>query len=362
MHFFPKDRTFWLYHGGALLFVLGITVFSSYVYGSWEPKNWGDSVAWTLPYTVAVLGFRRYYKLRQWDRLAMGTLIPVVIVFGTLGGAAIALVTTALVTPFFWSGIEALQRARDPHFDATVYFARVIVGGTLQNQLFVSAWAFIYISVTGSRRIREAEVTNLRLTHSLKEAQLSSLSNQLNPHFLFNALNNIRFMIHENARQADALLVALSDILRYSLASSEHEKVSLHRELAIIEQYIAIVKVQMEHKLQLEMAIDSALLHCLVPPMVLQMLVENAIKHGLDQLPQGGSLRVEASALEKRLVLRVSNDMPVTAAAPENSMGIGLKNIQQRLRLLYGDEATLTIGQGHEQFTATLHIPQEYAE
>jgi LytS/YehU family sensor histidine kinase len=289
-------------------------------------------------------------------------LIPVVIVVGTLAGAVIAAITTALVTPFFWDGIVSRQLAQDPQFDATLYFARLIVGGALQNQLFVSAWAFIYISVTGSRRIKETEVINLRLSNSLREAQLSSLSNQLNPHFLFNALNNIRFMIHENARQADAMMVALSEILRYSLASSEHEKVSLRQELAVIEQYIAIVKIQMEQRLQLKMDIDPALLPAMLPPMVLQMLVENAIKHGLDQLPQGGTLHIDASADGGQLVLRVVNDVPSNAAAPQASMGIGLKNIQQRLGLLYGDKAGLRIAHGRGQFTANLHFPLEPAQ
>lgn len=360
--FFPHDRTFWLYHGGSLVFVLGITLISSYLYGSWEPRNWIDAVIWTLPFTFAMLGFRGCYLRWRWDQLAMGALIPVVIVFGTLAGALIASISAAIVTPFFWGQIEANQLARDPQFDATLYFVRLIIGGTLQNQLFVSAWAFIYISVTGSRRIKETEVVNLRLTNSLKEAQLSSLSNQLNPHFLFNALNNIRFMIHENAHQADAMVVALSEILRYSLASSVQEKVSLQRELAVIDQYIAIVKVQMEDRLQLEMSIDPALLHRLLPPMVLQMLVENAIKHGLDQLPRGGTLRVDAQATDGQLVLRVVNDVPVVTVIPQASIGIGLKNIQQRLWLLYGAVASLTIEGGHEKFCATLSIPLESTE
>ena len=361
-HFFPRETTFWLYHAGSVLFVVGISMISTYLYGSWEPKSWADSVAWTLPFTFATLGFRWCYKRWHWDGLAMSALIPVVIGFGTFAGAVITSITTAAVTPFFWDRIVASQMARDPQFDATLYFVRAIVGGALQSQLFVSAWAFIYISVTGNRRIKQTEVVNLRLTNSLKEAQLSSLSNQLNPHFLFNALNNIRFMIHENARQADALVVALSEILRYSLASTENEKVSLKRELAVIEQYIAIVKVQMEQRLQLEIAIEPELMHWLLPPMVLQMLVENAIKHGLDQLPKGGTLRVTASAVDRQLVLCVVNDVPGTATVPQASMGIGLRNIQQRLRLLYGDKATLTVERGREQFSATVQLPLEHAE
>lgn len=198
----------------------------------------------------------------------------------------------------------------------------------------------------------------MRLQNSLKEAQISSLSNQLNPHFLFNSLNNIRFMMHENARHADNMIVALSEILRYSLESSKHDKVRLSQEIAIIERYIAIVKIQMEERLHFSMEIPDSLASCQLPPMVLQMLIENAIKHGLDQLPRGGSLRVQAEQEGAQLILRVVNDQP-TNREEQDGMGIGLHNIRQRLQLLYGDRASLSIVQDPAQFTVTIKIPKE---
>jgi sensor histidine kinase YesM len=356
--FFPRDKQFWLYHSSSLFFTLVITLSSTYLYGSWSNKTFVDTLAWILPYTFAVLGFRWLYRKRQWQEVSMGKLIPVVLLYGTIAGALIAALALIMVLPFFWNSIVAEHLANQREFVPHIYLFRVIVGGALQNQLFVCAWAFIYISVTSNRRIKETEIVTLRLQNSLKEAQISSLSNQLNPHFLFNSLNNIRFMMHENAQLADHMIVALSEILRYSLESSKHEKVSLSQEIAIIERYIAIVKIQMEDRLHFTMEIPDAMASCQLPPMVLQMLVENAIKHGLDQLQQGGTLRVQAAQEGTQLVLSVANDQPADRK-PQDGMGIGLHNIRQRLQLLYGDKASLSIAQDPTQFTVSIKLPKE---
>ena len=356
--FFPRNKQFWLYHSSSLFFTLVITMGSFYLYGSWSNKTFADTLAWILPYTIAVLCFRWLYRKRQWQDVSMSKLIPVVLLYGTIAGAVIAVLVLIMVLPFFWNGIVAEHLVNKREFIPQIYLFRVIVGGTLQNQLFVCAWVFIYISVTSNRRLKETEVVTLRLQNSLKEAQISSLSNQLNPHFLFNSLNNIRFMIHENAQHADHMIVALSEILRYSLESSKHDKVRLSQEIAIIERYIGIVKIQMEDRLHFTMEIPDGIASCQLPPMVLQMLVENAIKHGLDQLHQGGTLRVQAKQEGAQLILTVANDQPADRK-PQDGMGIGLQNIRQRLQLLYGDRASLSIEQDPAQFTVTITIPKE---
>lgn len=358
---FPRDKTFWFYHLSALFIALAINMVSYYIYGRLDAKNIVEALAWIPPYSLAALGFRWLYTKLNWKALSMGKLIPLVIVYGTASGLFVAITVVALVTPIFWSDIVNDHLASNAQFSPGMYFFRVIVGGALQSQLFICAWAFIYISVTSSRHIKETEVINLRLQNSLKEAQLSSLSNQLNPHFLFNSLNNIRFMIHENTQHADSMIIALSEILRYSLESSKREKVSLSEELAIIERYISIVKIQMEERLQFSMNIPKHLTNCQIPPMVLQMLVENAIKHGLDQLHQGGQLHVSCIEKDQELIFTVRNDLPVTHKKVQDGMGIGLQNIRQRLHLLYGHKGTLTIGQDMTQFTVTISIPKEIA-
>ncbi|MCV2353331.1 histidine kinase [Paucibacter sp. B2R-40] len=361
MKFFPRERQFWLYHGAAMGFIAAVTLLSIVLFGRLDANNLASTLAWMPPYTLAVLGFRWPYLRRGWAGLAMGRLIPVIIGYSSLSGVAVMAVVAAMVMPFFWTQISG-GRA---DFKTAEFLLRSILSNGLQAQLFISAWAFVYISAAAAQRAREGELRNLRLQMSLKAAQLSSLSHQLNPHFLFNTLNNIRFMIHEDGGRADAMIVALAELLRYSLESSQQDKTRLSQELAIIEAFISIMRTQLEERLDFRLSVAPGLLNCLLPPMVLQLLVENAIKHGLDQLPQGGTLNVAAVDGGDSLRLIVGNDSrPDTASAPPGSgqgLGLGLPNIERRLHLLYGDRAALKIQRKAEHFQVELSLPKEFA-
>ena len=217
----------------------------------------------------------------------------------------------------------------------------------------------LYIGITSRRKTKQVEIDNLRLQNSLKEAELSSLSNQLNPHFLFNALNNIRFMIHEDADNAEKMLMSLSGVLRYSLESSKNEKVPLKEELEISRLYIDLIKIQFEHRLQFEIDIPDALLACHLPPMVLQMLLENAVKHGLENIREGGKIEVDAALESQIMTLRVCNDLPTDYAEKQSEPGIGLFNIDQRLDLLYAGRGSLETDIVGNRFCVTVTIPQD---
>ncbi|MDC8774268.1 sensor histidine kinase [Roseateles albus] len=359
MKFFPRERRFWLYHGAAMGFIAAVTLLSILLFGRLDASNLANTLAWTAPYTLAVLGFRWLYLRRGWAGLAMGRLIPVVIGYSSLSGVAVMAAVAAMVMPFFWTQISG-GRA---DFDAPSFLLRNILSNGLQAQLFISAWAFVYISAAAAQRAREGEVQNLQLQMSLKAAQMSSLTNQLKPHFLFNALNNIRFMIHEDGDRADAMIVALSELLRYSLESSQQSKTRLNQELAIIEAYVSIMRTQMEDRLDFRLNAAPALMSCLLPPMVLQLLVENAIKHGLDHLPQGGTLSVEVIDAGDKLRLLVSNDSPLNAATTPagQGLGLGLPNIERRLHLLYGERAALGIKSTPGHFQVELSLPKEFS-
>jgi hypothetical protein len=359
----PRDAVFWRYHLGALVFVVGITLGSGLVYGSLDAFSLTNSLLWTGPYTAAVLGFRGLVLRRGWQQRGMRSLVPVVLGYSVVSGFAVIAVLSALVLPFFWQEIAARQGAS---FAAGPFLLRSIVGNGLQTQLFIAAWAFVYLSALNADRARDAELLNLRLSHSLKEAQLSHLANQLNPHFLFNALNNIRFMLHEDAARADHHLVTLSDILRYTLSSSRVDKARLAPELDAVRGYVALMQGQLEQRLRFELDAPPALGDCLIPPMLLAMLVENGVKHGLELLPQGGLLAVRLWAEGTQLRARVSNDHPTTARAqPDASLGIGigigLNNISERLTLLYGASASLTTTQAEGRFVVDLSLPLERA-
>lgn len=347
----PRDAAFWRYHAGALLFVEGVTLVSSWVYGSLNRLTLVNSLLWALPFTAAVLGFRGLVLRRNWQHRRMRSLVPAVLGYSIVAGFAVILLLDALTLPF----LAAEMPARP-------VLLRSLVANGLQTQLFVAAWAFVYLSTLNAERASTAELLNLRLEHSLKEAQLNHLANQLNPHFLFNALNNIRFMLHEDAARADQHLVTLSELLRYSLGSSRQEKARIGPELDAVRGYVRLMQGQLEERLRFELDAAPQLDGHLIPPMLLAMLVENGVKHGLELLPQGGLLALALWADGPWLQVRVSNDRPERASAlPGQGLGLGLANITERLRLLYGDRARIRTTAEPQRFVVDVTLPLETA-
>lgn len=286
-------------------------------------------------------------------------LIPIIILYGTGFGFLATAITLSILMPAFSDDIVFNIVKTNPGMTVFDVVSRFVVGQSLQTQLFICLWIFIYCSFSSNQKMQEAEMRYLKSQNKLKEASLSSLANQLNPHFLFNALNNIRFMMHENTKAADKMIISLSDILRYSLESSRNEKVWLGQEIAIIDRYIAIVKAQFEDELKFSMNISSAHHPYLVPPMALQMLVENAIKHGIDNNYEDGKLTVTSHETENTLALTVTNDLPKDIEVKKDTTGIGLTNIKQRLDILYGNNAKLTITKTAMEFSVEICLPKE---
>lgn len=358
--FFPPDRQFWCYHLGASALGAAITLLTIVL---WSPLAVEDSAAalvWMLPFTLAVLAFRWLYRERGWKELAMGRLIAIAVAYGSAAAVLVAASIAALTLPFFWDQIAGYYAARGNPLGLGDYLVRTISSTSLQAQVFICAWIFIYISFTGSRDARVRELDNARLQAALRDAQLRSLSNQLNPHFLFNSLNNIRFMIHEDAGRADAMLVGLSDILRYSLRADDSGKVRLGEEIDIIGRYMEIVGVQLEDRLRFMADIPGELRDCLVPPLLLQMLVENAVKHGVEPLRAGGTISMRAARQDDILRIDVENDKPAAPAA-SSGLGIGMQHIVQRLALLYGERARHDAVDCGHRYRVTLTLPQESA-
>lgn len=165
-------------------------------------------------------------------------------------------------------------------------------------------------------------------------------------------------MIHENQQKADDIIVSLSEILRYSLVQGKQEKTTLKQELAIVQQYIEIVSLQLENRLDFQLSMSLKSSNILLPPMIIQLLIENAIKHGIDNIKDTSQLTLNISQVKQKLVIKVTNPIAANITDKE-STGIGLANIRQRLVLLYGDQANLVTEQEHEFFHVTLTLPFE---
>lgn len=210
----------------------------------------------------------------------------------------------------------------------------------------VLAWDFVYMSYHLIRRYHTNEVEKWKLEAEVQKAQLGALKSQINPHFLFNALNNIRALILEDPTLAREMLIKFADIFRHSLQYSGEKLITVTEEIYILTRYFDILKLQYEDKLHYTIVSDDEALQKSIPPMILQLLVENSIKHGIALTKEGGIVAVEVSSKKGELLLRVKNSGTLQVKNTlEDSLGIGLNNISERLSLIYPGKAKLMISE-----------------
>jgi len=200
-------------------------------------------------------------------------------------------------------------------------------------------WLLLYLALTSTRRFQEKE---LRLQLSLREAELRALEAQMNPHFLFNSLNSIRALVLEDPQQAQDMITRLANILRYNLHRDMDHTVPLASEVEVVEDYLALEAMRLEERLRVRLEIDPAAARIPIPPMLLQSLVENAIKHGIAPRPDGGDLIISAKLAGDNLNLLVNNPGSIVEPA-RDSTKVGLANTRERLRILYGSRASLDL-------------------
>jgi two-component system, LytTR family, sensor kinase len=207
-----------------------------------------------------------------------------------------------------------------------------------------------------------------QLNEQLAKAQLSALRQQIEPHFLFNSLNSIAGLVREGANdRAVSMIARLSDLLRHTLQTTHRQQVELGEELEVVSKYLEIEKTRFAERLRVEVDVPSDLLHARVPSLILQPLVENAVKHGIAKRVQGGTITITAAQSNGKLTLCVSNDGPAFAANWEKK-GIGLQNVRDRLATLYGDAGELLVGnepggaQVRMRFPYREHVSLEIAQ
>ena len=210
-----------------------------------------------------------------------------------------------------------------------------------QNILLIALWFLAYIVYHYVEKNRKDQLDRLRLESTVKELELKTIKSHINPHFIFNSLNSIRALVDENPERARKAITELSNILRSSMHAEKSETVTLERELNIVEDYLALEHMRFEERLQVEMDIDPDTLGQPVPPMMLQTLVENSIKHGISKLVNGGKVRIAADFKDDHLELLVQNTGQLTPNI--NGDGFGIKSTQDRLNLMYQGKATFAI-------------------
>lgn len=221
--------------------------------------------------------------------------------------------------------------------------------------IFFILWNGVYFTFHFFRRSKEQEVNNLQLTASHNEMELKNLRSQLNPHFLFNSLNSIRALIDIEPYRAQENITKLSNLLRKSLIIGSEQLVLLEEELLIVQDYLDLEKVRFEERLNVIFEIDKQVTSVLIPPFILQTLIENALKHGIGQLINGGTVWIRAKKTAQTTVLEVENTGNLHSGK-KDSIGIGVSNTLRRLELQYRGKARFNLRQNTNTVIAIIEI------
>ncbi|MGL4632764.1 MAG: sensor histidine kinase [Leadbetterella sp.] len=216
----------------------------------------------------------------------------------------------------------------------------------LANTKPILIWLLMYLTYAFSMQSRDNAIEKVTLKASADSSEARILRAQLNPHFIFNALNSIRALIFEDPQKAQLGITQLSNILRGSLVADRKSTVSLKEELATIENYLELEKIRYEWRLQINWSIDPNSLSVQIPPMILHTLAENAIKHGIQKANRWGFVEIKTRIDGSKLILMIRNTGTLTKT--ENTSiegGFGLENTKKRLQLLYGNKSSFSIFQ-----------------
>ncbi len=237
------------------------------------------------------------------------------------------------------------------------------VGGVMGSFYILLCWSGLYFGIKYYQQLQDQTEQTLKATSAAHQAQLKMLRYQLNPHFLFNTLNAISTLILDGANKtANDAVSRLSDFLRYTLDNDPMSRVTLGSELAALDLYLQIEKVRFGDRLVIEETIEAKAQDALVPSLILQPLIENAIKYAITPSEDGGTLKISARVQHRTLVLQLSDTGPGLGNGNngQKSSGVGLKNTRGRLQQLYGDNQAFTLAPNEPSgLTITINIPYE---
>lgn len=246
-------------------------------------------------------------------------------------------VITAFIAEVFDTYIFKYTGSENSNFGLRFMFGSV-------NMFWIFlVWNSIYFGYHLLRQSQQQQINTLRLETAIKNLELQTIKNHINPHFIFNALNSIRALVDENPQVARKAITQLSNILRSSLHARHKETVAFSEELAIVKDYLALEQIRFEERLKVELNIDERTLNYQVPPMMLQTLVENAIKHGIAHSISGGTIYIASLIHNDQHRLIVKNSGTYADDNVNQSGGFGIKSSKDRLFLLYQEKANFEI-------------------
>lgn len=313
------------------------------------------SIPVNLEYAFAT-GYSAFYLCRAYP---LGSRKP--------GQIALVLTVTALASGFLWLIVGNLWNALCLALGAdwggiaiTPQLSVLIVALGVLLYGFAVALHYLVIEFVRAKNAEQRELESMLMA---QEAELRMLRTQIDPHFLFNSLNSISALTSQDPKAARRMTLELASFFRQSLGMEAHKKVTLGEEMVLIRHFLAIEQVRFGERLQVEEDIGADAALCMVPPMIIQPLVENAVKHGICNMPEGGTVRISARRAGSILQVSVSNPVDQDIASIRSAgHGIGLSNVRQRLAGAYKHEAGIHWGRKENSFGVDITMPAQTGE
>jgi len=323
-------------HGAFLIFVLHQPLKESVL----------DSIVFNVIF--ASLGFNTWYVVK------FAGLNP-----ANVGNTLVTHFFSALVLITIWllfgSGILNLVLGEGAAYNDFVrdsIYYRAAIGLLFYGLIVMNYYMALFYQEIQEQKLRESETNRL-----LKETELSMLKAQINPHFIFNSLNSVSSLTLTNPEKAHEMVINLASFLRYTIAPQNNKKVQLSEEINAIKQYLAVEQIRFGDRLNVSIIMDKELDGYDLPNMILQPLVENAIKYGVYESTEENKISIKCKKERDVLVIIIKNDIAIDSV-PKKGKGIGLTNVKSRLSLIYGSDDLINIQHEKNQFTVTLKFPQ----
>jgi hypothetical protein len=303
---------------------------------------------------VACLGifithlYRAVIRRNNWLLLPVEKVLPRLLI-----GVIIVCIVVSLMRIGFTDALNLLETKKK------LGFTTRLTANILDYGMLIIPWTLFYYFFHYIEKSRVQQVDTLKLEALVKELELKTIKSHINPHFIFNSLNSIRALVDENPVRARTAITELSNILRNSMQTEKQETVSFEKELDIVKDYLALEHIRFEDRLKVEYEVDENTLDQPVPPMMLQTLVENAIKHGISKQMNGGTVKIISDFKDDYHELKIRNTGHLNGSVNDN--GFGLTSTRNRLQLLFGIKANFDIQEvQYNTVQATVLIPVDH--
>jgi hypothetical protein len=347
-----RKKIYWLSQlsGWSLFLLFNLIIIASFYEFSWKRAG-----LWIFLCALGILFtnlFRKKIKDWGWFDLPLKKIIPRVLIASIILGSLMFLI------------LFPVNLAANIYEVAKFKPAQIVIAAiNLISIIFL--WSLIYFSFHFFENYKRAEIESYIWEAAVKDFELKTLKSQLNPHFMFNALNSIRALIKEDPQSAQIAVTKLSNILRYSLKIERNETVPLEEEIQTVEDYLALETIRFEERLKYKINMDPRSAKIEIPPMMVQTLVENGIKHGISKKTHGGEISICTKVIDfpddkhgSQLHIEIENSGRIDTEQLKHAKGFGINNTKHRLNLLFGERAIFSIkNESKDKVLAELIIP-----